>query len=116
MERKASIVARFRATLPLAVSRLASDEECERFLIQRKFDLKIASEQIIKRCAWYLSPFGESFDASDNHLSPADMLYFQNPKEQVFSSYRLNSFLGEDRDGYPIYWEKSGVGKNVCLS
>jgi len=102
-------VVTLRMKLPADVQELTSDEECERFLRQRKSNINQACNQMVKRYDWYLSPFGKSLNCSHKPLTPADMLFYESPKENIFSTYGLNSFLGEDMEGNPVYWEKSGL-------
>jgi len=101
-------VLELRSLLPSEVSSLFSDHECERFLIARKFDIKKTIDLLLKRAEWYATPFTD-WKVAHPQLRPCDLLTYVDEKDPLFAQYGFNSYLWEDLDGDPIYWEKSGL-------
>ena len=89
-----------------------SDRDCERFLIARNLDIQKSYEKLKKRFDWYNAPF-TNFKIDNPTLRPRDLGHtLTDTKEEIFSREFPCSNLGEDKEGHPIYWEKSGYGKS----
>lgn len=92
-----------------------SDRDCERFLIARNLDIPKTFDKLKKRFDWYNAPVS-SFKIDNPSLRPRDMgQTMTDAKEEIFSREFPCSNLGEDKEGHPIYWEKSGYGKFIFL-
>eukprot|EP01038_Epipyxis_sp_PR26KG_P008106 gene8106-10978_t len=87
------------------INDILDDDDCYRFLIARKNDVPKAFEMLTKWATWYCTtPLpGVSY-------CPKDVLLHcqEDSKEDVFSSYFIHSNLGEDKEGHPLFWEKTG--------
>lgn len=89
-----------------------SNRDCERFLIARSFNQTKAFDMLKKRYDWYNTPVS-TFKIDNPSLRPRDMgTTPTDTKDEIFSREFPCSNLGEDREGHPIYWEKSGYGKS----
>jgi hypothetical protein len=88
-----------------------TDRDCERFLIARSFDLTKAFAMITKHHDWYNTPLS-SYKIDNPSLRPRDMGFTETDnKQEAFNSLFPCSCQGQDKEGHPIYWEKSGKGK-----
>eukprot|EP01040_Poterioochromonas_malhamensis_P022843 gene22843-27874_t len=102
------LLPQFRALLTEEMNKSLTDGDCERFLIARNCNLEKAHTMIEKYYNWYNSPFG-TWKIANPALRPRD-LDRQCPDDKEVHMARIlqYSYTGCDRDGHPIYWEKSG--------
>ena len=90
-----------------------SDRDVQRFLTARHSDAKKASESMRKRVEWYNTPVSK-FKIDNPRLRPRDMgVTATDSKEVQFGECFPCANIGQDKEGHPIYWEKSGFGE--CL-
>ena len=102
-----------RNTLEESLNNFYSDRDCHRFLTKHNFNMQKCHEMICQHYQWYLNPV-TSWEIENPKLSPRDMgLVEVDSKQNQFNSVYPCSFLGEDREGRPIYWEKMGYSKRV---
>jgi hypothetical protein len=86
-----------------------TDADCERFLIARKFDMKKSLKMITEYHAWYNAPF-TYLNVTKNEMRPKDLIQPADPHQEHVNRLCPHAFRGVDREGSPIYWEKSGFG------
>lgn len=99
------------------ISENYSDRDCERFLIARNFNMTKVEEMIRRHYNWYNTPVGKDFQIENKTLRPRDMgLNEVDNKQEMFNQVFPCSNLGWDKEGHPIYWEKSGYGRPHKLS
>mmetsp|Transcript_17097 Transcript_17097/g.28945 ORF Transcript_17097/g.28945 Transcript_17097/m.28945 type:complete len:322 (-) Transcript_17097:2207-3172(-) len=100
-------VAELRAALPGRISNELSDADLARFLRARSQNVAKATEMINKWDKWWNSalPGTES-------LLPKDSCTEPDAHEEVYRELMPHSNLGEDKEGRPIYWEKTGLISN----
>lgn len=105
-------VVEFRKLLPEDINSHYDDDDCSRFLVARNLDLKKALDMITKRHNWYLSPV-KGYKVANDSLCPKDLLHTRlDEKEELFCAIVPQSHLGEDKNGHPLFWEKSGFSKS----
>lgn len=109
--RSRDLLPEFRACLTEEMNSNLSDYDCERFLIARNCDLEKAKSLITNFYNWYNKSF-EGFKIDNPSLCPRDLGYqCADTKEHIMAKILQYSFSGCDREGHPIYWEKSGQSK-----
>jgi hypothetical protein len=92
-----------------------TDRDCQRFLIARNFVVAKSFEMMKKHYDWYNTPVS-SYKIDNPTLRPRDMgLVETDNKNDIFNKEFPCSNLGEDKEGHPIYWEKSGFGNHFFL-
>ena len=80
-----------------------SDIDVLRFLKARNNNLQKASLMLNEYLTWYVTPIkGVESD------TPRTILDQPDPDAEVWGQYFPYSFLGHDKEGCPIYWEKTG--------
>jgi len=86
-----------------------SDADCTRFLAARKNDgISGALKQMQKTYDWYFT----ELPTTKRGLTPANILYAtrdDNVRKIPVGELLPHCLIGEDKNGYPIYWEKSGI-------
>lgn len=96
-----------------------TDLECIRFLQARQFNVESAVEMYVAWRKWYyLTPLpkldGRIFqddECSQWQMYPCTILEYDIPGLSDFNSRHslCYTMLAEDKDGSPIYWEKTGL-------
>jgi hypothetical protein len=99
-----------RSLLDPEINSSLSDEDCFRFLKARSYDITKATEMITKWSVWWNIPMPGTTTA------PKDVLEnINDDKESLFKNFLPQSNLSEDKEGHPIYWEKTGYGNYYSL-
>ncbi len=97
-----------RSALSADVNAEVSDEDCHRFLTARNFNIPKSVEMLNKWAVWYNSPLLDH-KIENKNLRPRDLLtQLSDDKEQFSTGNFLWSNTGEDKEGRPMYWEKTG--------
>jgi hypothetical protein len=87
-----------------------SDRDCQRYLVPAKMNAHKASDNMKKRYEWYNTPVTD-WKIANPSLTPREMgTTPTDDKEEWWSRCVPRAMIGSDREGRPIYWEKSGVG------
>jgi hypothetical protein len=87
-----------------------SDRDCERYLVPQKMNAHKAAASMKKRYEWYNTPV-TTWKIANPSLTPREMgTTPTDDKEEWWSRCVPRAMIGSDREGRPIYWEKSGVG------
>lgn len=103
----AAEVLQMRQLLPASADALLDDFDCLRFLRARKMDPRKAADMASAWAVWATTPLPGSTEG----LTPLTILSVaEDPNEALFT--RLAPYLmeGEDKEGHPIFWEKTGNG------
>lgn len=100
-----------RSKLSAEVNAEFIDSDCERYLIAHNFDITKTAEMLTKRFEWYNSPM-KDLEIDNQSLRPKDLIReVPDSKQEHFNQNFGCSFLGCDKKGNPIYWEKTGLSK-----
>ena len=107
IEVAAEEVAAFREGLDSATNALLDDFDCMRFLRARQMDVPKAIAMATDWGIWAK----QALPGSRSGRTPLTILAdVEDPDEEVYSQYCPHSLDGEDREGRPIFWEKTGEG------
>lgn len=98
-------VVELRAIIPAELSALLSDGDCSRFLRARSQNAVKAADMIVKWGKWWHTPL-PGLD-----VLPKDISSKPDEQEDVYRRMLPHANLGENMDGCPIYWEKTGQSK-----
>lgn len=109
-----NIISEVKEQLPAEALEIMPDQDILRFLKQRHFEVAEALPLILEYVAWYTTPFSD-LDIPNKHLTPASMLRYNEEKTHLYDEFELESFLGRDRMNRPIYWERTGRGKDAVV-
>ena len=99
-----------------------SDNDLLRFLVARQYNVGAAVDMYMAWRKWYYqTPLprltGSLFRdyVPPGQMYPCNILEFDIPGLREFNERHSNfhCFLGEDKDGAPIYWEKTGRTSNT---
>eukprot|EP01031_Cornospumella_fuschlensis_P027297 gene27297-32969_t len=104
------LVAQIRSALHEEINAAMNDFDICRFLVARNLNVEKSLEMINKWYVWYTTPFTD-FEISPEKraLRPMDLVDgITDEKEALFGELFPFSNIGEDKQGRPIYWEKSG--------
>ena len=97
------------------------ESDLRRFLEARQFSPSAATEMYLAWRVWYSTPLpkleGRMFkdvDFGERVMTPANILDFEIPGLSAFNAKHscLSSLCGEDREGAPILWEKTGLSSS----
>jgi hypothetical protein len=109
-----------RTHLSHEVNTTLHNEDCDRFLRARNYDVLKASDMVHKWAEWWNAPLPKTTEVA---LLPNNILITQeiDLKEKIYQDLLPHSNVGEDKEGRPIYWEKTGLSKFlifnfVCIS
>lgn len=108
-------VVELRALIPPELSALLSDGDCSRFLRARSQNAAKAADMIVKWGKWWHTPL-PGLD-----VLPKDISSKPDEQEDVYRRMLPHANLGEDMNGRPIYWEKTGqseyvdIIQNICV-
>lgn len=99
-----------RGSLTSEENEMLSDDDCHRFLRARNHDIHKTSDMVKKWAVWYHTPLPKT---TDEEMTPANILVKQDQdkKEQIYTDLLPHSNVGEDKEGHPVYWEKTGLSK-----
>lgn len=115
----AELVPQVRAELTEEINADMNDHDVTRFLMARDLNLAKTVTMIKKWHEWFNKPFSD-FDIAPERreLRPRDIqTYSPDDKEELWGQVYPMSNLGVDKQGRPIYWEKSGIGiYNLCVT
>jgi hypothetical protein len=99
-----SDVSVLRSLVSADTNRLLTDFDCQRFLRARRMDAEAAAAMAQKWGEWFCTPL------SGSTKSPKDLWAdFEDKNEGLFTEFCPHSLQGVDKEGYPIYWEKTGT-------
>lgn len=105
-------VAQLRSQLSDEINNLTPDDMCERFLIARKLDLQQAKDLLEKCWIWRNS----ELPGTESGITPQNILARTKSNNISFHSEKdivPHALFGFGKEGYPIYWEQTGViGEN----
>ncbi|RYY87643.1 hypothetical protein EON63_03760 [archaeon] len=106
------LIPQVRSALSEEINTEMSDFDICRFLVARGCNLDKSLEMINKWFVWYTKPFTEyEINPEKRELCPKDLKDgITDEKEEMFGELFPYSNIGEDKQGRPIYWERSGVG------
>lgn len=89
------------------ISEAVTDADCHRFLRARNYNLDASLEMILNWYVWY------NTSLSSSQYTPRDMrrraMEEGDAQEAVYTEFLPHSNLGIDKEGRPVYWEKTGV-------
>eukprot|EP01038_Epipyxis_sp_PR26KG_P010133 gene10133-13631_t len=97
-------ISAFRLLLSNEINEILTDHDCLRFLRARSYNLNKAKEMVLKWDHWWKTPL-----PGTSSLFPKDLSVLTDEKEHIFREMLPHSNLGEDREGRPLYWEKTGL-------
>ncbi len=84
-----------------------TDADCHRFLRARNYVLDASLEMILNWYVWYNTPLPSS------QYTPRDMRRRASQEgdaqEPIYTEFLPHSNLGVDKEGRPLYWEKTGL-------
>lgn len=74
-----------------------------------------SKDMIVKHYEWYINPVS-TWKIANPSMSPRDMGTTEvDGKQNEYNEVFPCSYLGEDLEGHPIYWEKTGYSK-FCIT
>jgi hypothetical protein len=91
-----------RSELSDKVNLSLTNEDCFRFLRARDFNIEKAKDMAEKWKIWWDTPL------SGTTQSPGELDIEIDPQEDIFRTHCPDSYIGDDKDGRPIYWAKIG--------
>lgn len=101
-------VAALRESLDAAANALLDDHDCMRFLRARSMDVSRAVEMASEWAVWYVTPMREG--GGDSTIPQRMLDVIVDPvEEDIFTRLTPHILAGEDREGHPIYWERTGL-------
>jgi len=89
---------------------LLSDEDCLRFLKSKNYHVPKTAEMIKQWFQWRNTPL-----PGFTNVMPKNILTYVNDKESIAADLLLHANYGEDKEGHPIYWEKTGFGELMMI-
>jgi len=96
----------FKKNLTEDLAQAVSDEQCVRFLRARNLNMQDSVRMITNWWTWWNSPLlGTDSTLPKNILRDA----IEDPKEDLYTQICPHCFIGEDKEGRPIYWEQTGI-------
>lgn len=99
-------IAALRERLDPTTNELLLDHDCMRFLRARQMDVERAAEMSNAWGVWVQTPLV----GSQQGRTPLNILHdIDDPNEHFYASLCPHSIVGEDREGRPIFWEKTGA-------
>jgi hypothetical protein len=99
-------IAALREVLNPATNELLSDHDCMRFLRARQMNLEKAAEMSNAWGVWVQTPL----PGSAQGRTPLTILEdIDDPNEDFYARLCPHCITGEDREGRPIFWEKTGI-------
>lgn len=102
-----------RHSLEEEINNFYSDLDCYRFLSKHNYNITKTKDMLIKHYHWYTSPV-RTWKIQNPDLSPRDMGKVPiDSKQSEYDRVFPCSFLGEDLEGHPIFWEKAGYSKLI---
>lgn len=96
-----------RKQLSLEINEVLSNHDCHRFLNARSNNISKAVDMIKNWYSWWITIL------PGTTVAPKNILECPDEKQLVAKDILLHSNIGEDKEGNPIYWEKTGAG---CLT
>jgi hypothetical protein len=109
---EASKLVELRNILTHQTNQLLTDGDCHRFLVARSFDLHKSVDMINHWQNWFENPLVQN----NSKLVPKSILSVEDINEHIYGQFCPHSNLGEDKDGRPIYWEKTGASNFFFLN
>lgn len=111
-EKAFSMIAELRAVLSPEANEYVNDIDCQRYIIARDYNIEKAAARLIEYHKWHLAPMSEMQIANQN-MRPCDLAATPaDDKEEQLKLVAKYSYNGEDKEGCPIFWERSGVSKS----
>jgi hypothetical protein len=98
-------VATLRANITEELNSLLTDYDCLRFLRARSYDIKKTTEMVKKWGEWWATPL------VGTEILPGDITKKPDPQEPTYRELLPHANLSENKDGLPIYWERTGHSK-----
>ena len=89
---------------------LLSDEDCLRFLKSKNYHVNKTTEMVKQWFEWWNRPLPGFTD-----VMPKNILNYVNERENIATDILLHANYGEDKEGHPIYWEKTGYGMMMVV-
>jgi hypothetical protein len=84
-----------------------TDDDCHRFLRARNYNLDASLEMILNWYVWFNTTLPNC------QYTPRDMrrraMNEGDAQESVYTEFLPHSNLGVDKEGRPLYWEKTGI-------
>lgn len=104
-------LAELRKSLTDDVNEMLNDNDCHRFLTARKYDIPKTLEMVNKWAHWFKNPFTDLDCQPDiKNLCPKDCLAHETDnKEALLEDTYFYSYVGDDKEGRPLYIEKLGL-------
>lgn len=79
--------------------------DIKRFLLARKLDISLSLNMINSWEIWYYNTILNGQNITPRHI----LDQIEDPLEDLHTRLCPISHMGEDKEGRPIYWEKSGI-------
>ena len=102
------VVSQLRTGLGAELNATLDDDDCLRFLLASKSDIQLTSKMVNEWWTWRNSAL-----PGTHAVTPANILAWgidmENRTDEYFAKYAPIFLGGEDKEGRPIYWGKSGV-------
>jgi len=99
------LIATVRLEIGEEVSNSLDDLHLQRFITSNSSNLPKTVAQIRKWFVWWTALLPEE---EDRGVTPCNILQFDVKNTDCILEYMKHSFMGVDREGHPIYWEKQG--------
>lgn len=103
---EADLIPQLKSRLSDDLAAIVSDDQCIRFLRARNLDLEKSSAMLTAWWKWWNSPLPGTTDTLPKNVLPDSV---EDPKEDVYTRICPHALIGEDREGRPAYWEKTGI-------
>lgn len=97
----------FRSRLPSELNNAVSNSDCIRFLTARSQKIPAAVDMINKWWIWWNAPL---IQLGGQSIKPSNILSFKDyEKQSIVNECFPFSNNVSDREGRPVYWEKTGI-------
>ncbi len=106
-----SKLSELRAVLPEDVNLILEDWKALKFLAARQFHITNAARMATNWAKWWHEPINHLTEWTPREMSERVCVEVEDHKEHVYREHCPHSYLGEDIDGCPIFWEKLGTGR-----
>lgn len=92
-----------RALINPQASEILTESDCQRFLRARVHDIPKAVEMVNHWYEWWETKLPGC------ELLPRETNQLGDDNEQIYIEHMPHANIGEDKEGSPIYWEKTGL-------
>lgn len=111
--KRSEVLKEFRNLATPEMNAEMNDDDCFRFLVARNFKAKKAIEMAKAWFTWWHTPIPETGIEPCKIL---DLEHVDDPLESFYSDNCPHAFHGFDKEGRPIYWERTGkISRNFSV-